>query len=318
MKALRIEGPGAVALCDVPLPVARENEVLVRVARTGLCATDRRLAARDLAQPRIPGHEISGWSSDGRGVGVHPDIGCGTCPACQDGFENRCARRVSIGIDRDGGLAEWLAVPRGHVLDLDGLDPGEAVLLEPLACCLHAVARLGVERGMATVVVGAGPMGMLATWALQPRGALFVFCQRLAARRREADALGADAVIGPEEDLMGVFGQPPVAAIVTAPGPEALGWAVERVAVGGRVHAFAGSVGASEIDANRVHYRHLTLVGSTGSTMQDFREAHALAVSGAVDLRRLPLDTLTLAQAATALTSPGAPRYKSVVDIGRP
>jgi threonine dehydrogenase-like Zn-dependent dehydrogenase len=83
-------------------------------------------------------------------------------------------------------------------------------------------------------------------------------------------------------------------ALVTAPGVEALSWAVEHVDVGGRVHAFAGSPGGAHIDANVVHYRHLRLMGSTGSTVDDYRRARDLARSGSVPLERLPSRTVSL------------------------
>lgn len=85
-----------------------------------------------------------------------------------------------------------------------------------------------------------------------------------------------------------------MAALVTAPGVEALSWAIEHVDVGGRVHAFAGSPGGAPIDANLVHYRHLRLVGSTGSTIDDYRRARDLASSGSVPLERLPSRTVSL------------------------
>ena len=77
-----------------------------------------------------------------------------------------------------------------------------------------------------------------------------------------------------------------LAALVTAPGVEALSWAIDHVDVGGRVHAFAGTPGGAPVDANIVHYRHLRLVGSTGSTVEDYRRARDLARSGAVPLDR--------------------------------
>src|SRR3990172_2354488 len=101
MRALRIDGPLKVELVDVPTPVPAPGEVLVRVAYAGICATDRKLAARGPAVPRIPGHEAAGWLEDGTPVGIHTDTGCGTCRHCRAGLENRCAQRVSIGLDRD-------------------------------------------------------------------------------------------------------------------------------------------------------------------------------------------------------------------------
>jgi L-iditol 2-dehydrogenase len=155
-------------------------------------------------------------------------------------------------------------------------------------------------------------------WALQAHGARVAVCQRSVARRRLAAELGADCVLGPDGDPTVVLGEPPKAAVVTAPGSEALGWALERVDTGGRVHAFAGSSLPSEIDANVIHYRHLTLVGSTGSGLPDYHRARSLVLEGTVRLSRLPRTVISLDEAAVALRTPEVvPFHKTIVAIGR-
>ena len=288
MRAVRIDGPGRVATLDVPEPEAAPGEVIVRVRAAAICATDRRLASKGTPAPRIPGHEVAGVLEDGTEVGVQPNVGCGRCASCALGLENRCPDHVDVGIQRDGGLAERIAVPRSHVVPLEGFPMDLAPSIEPLACCLHAVAMLGVDRDEVAVVVGAGTLGIIGMWALQASGARVAVVQRSEARRRLAAELGADAVLEPDDDVTAALGALPAAALVTAPGVEALSWAIDHVDVGGRVHAFAGSPGGAPVDANVVHYRHLRLVGSTGSTVADYRRSRDLARSGAVPLDRMP------------------------------
>ena len=145
MRAVRIEGPRRVATLDVPEPEAAPGEVTVRVRAAAICATDRRLANLGTPEPRIPGHEVAGVLEDGTAVGVQPNVGCGRCASCALGLENRCPDHVDIGIQRDGGLAELIVVPEGHVVPLDGFPFDLAPSIEPLACCLHAAgdARRG-------------------------------------------------------------------------------------------------------------------------------------------------------------------------------
>jgi L-iditol 2-dehydrogenase len=294
MRAVRIEGPRRVATLDVREPEATAGEVSVRIRAAAICATDRRLATRGTPTPRIPGHEVAGVLEDGTAVGVQPNVGCGRCRSCALGLENRCPDHVDIGIQRDGGLAEWIVVPERHAVPLDGFPFDLAPSIEPLACCLHAVAMLDVAGDEVAVVVGAGPLGIIGMWALQAAGARVGVVQRSEARRRLAAELGADAALGPEDDIADALGSRPAVALVTAPGVEALSWALEHVDVGGRVHAFAGSPGGAHIDANVVHYRHLSLMGSTGSTVDDYRRARDLARSGSVPLERLPSRTVSL------------------------
>lgn len=301
MRALQVADPGMVGAVDLAEPVPGPGEVLVRVGYAGLCPTDRKLVARGAHPPRVPGHEVAGHLPDGTPVGVHPDVGCGRCPACRAGWENRCPDRTSVGLDRDGGLADLVAVPAGHAVALNGVPVSVGPLLEPFACCLQAVDLLGVRPGERALVVGAGAMGVLCMWALQAAGARVAVAQRSPERRKLAARLGADAVVGPDGDPAEVLDGPPTAAIVTAPGAPALEDTLRAVAVGGRVHAFAGTPGGAAVDANLVHYRHLALVGSTGSRLLDYRRAVELAARGEVDLARLPRAAVPLDEAPRML-----------------
>jgi L-iditol 2-dehydrogenase len=317
MRAVRVSAPRVAEVVDVPAPQPADTEVLVRVEAASLCATDRKLAARGSPKPLIPGHEVAGRLEDGTPVGLHPDIGCGHCAACRSGLENRCPERISIGLDRDGGLAEWVAVPADHAVPLDGLGLNVSPVLEPLACCLHAVSLLDVRPGDPAVVVGAGAMGVLCMWALQQAGAAVAVCQRSPERRRLAAELGAQAVLGPAEHASEALGEAPRAAVVAAPGDEALEWALREVQIGGIVHAFAGSPEEAKVDGNLIHYRHLTLVGSTGSTLADYRRARELVASGALRPDGLLGPTIGLEEVPGALLDERDPlELKIMVEVG--
>lgn len=303
MRAARIVRPGAAEVVELPDPTPAADEVVVEVAFAAVCSTDRRLVRHGERIGRIPGHEIAGRLGDGTLVGVHPDTGCGRCPQCDAGQTNRCAQRRSVGIDRDGGFAEKVVVPAAHVIPVAGV-PAELVpLLEPLACTLHAATRLRAAAGESAAVVGGGAMGILAMWALQARGLRVFVRQRSPQRRRQAQELGATGVI--EDDASAIMGMPPDVVVVTAPGPEPLAWALAHVAEGGRVHAFAGSPDGALVDANIIHYRHLDLVGSTGSGLVDYRDALELVRSGVIDLARLPRTEIDLEGLPAAIAAPG-------------
>jgi threonine dehydrogenase-like Zn-dependent dehydrogenase len=156
-------------------------------------------------------------------------------------------------------------------------------------------------------------MGLLCMFALQAEGARVLVAQRSEPRRALARRLGADTVLAPGEEPP----RPPAAAVVAVPGAEPLDYALRTVAPGGGVHAFAGSPDAVRVDANLVHYRHLTLVGSTGSGLADYRRAVALAGTGAVDLARLPRTPVSLDEAAALLPEPPQDRFKLFVLPGR-
>lgn len=318
MMAVSIVRPGTAELGERPSPRPRDGELLVEVTYAAVCSTDRKMVGRGQPVGRIPGHEVAGRLSDGRIVGVHPDVGCGSCARCASGETIRCLRRQAIGIDRDGGFAEQLVVPEAHAVAIDDIDEPLIPFLEPLACTLHAARRLGAQPGESAVVLGAGAMGILAMWALQSLGLEVHVCQRGERRRSQAMELGAHGVMGPDDDPGKLMKEPPQVVLVTAPGPEPLEWALRHVAEGGRVHAFAGSPQPVPVDANVVHYRHLTLVGGTGSGLSDYRQGQDLVREGAIDLARLPRTQITLDALPGALSGPPeGDALRSVVRIGR-
>ena len=316
MRAIKIGRPNTAELVDIEPREPAPGEARVTVVVASMCATDRKLYRRGADPPVVPGHEISGRLADGSFVVVHPDIGCGSCSQCRAGFQNRCPDRVSIGLGRDGGFAEQVVVPISHVLPTGGVDVADAALLEPLACVVHAVGTLGIRPGEPAAVVGAGAMGVLAMWVLKDRGARVAIIERSEVRRELASELGADAALSLDDDAAHALGDLPHAYVVAAPGAEALDLALRRVAVGGVVHAFAGTPGGAQIDANLVHYRHLRLVGSTGSNLSDMQQAIELVSGGAVPLKRLPVETIALEEVPAALEKPQDPRIlKVLIDV---
>lgn len=212
-------------------------------------------------------------------------------------------------------MAEQMVVPDDHAIPLEGVPVELAPLLEPLSCCVHAVSLLDPVPDSPAMVVGAGPMGILTMWVLQARRCPVVMVQRSHHRRQLAADLGADAVCSPGEDPAEALGEPPVAAVVTAPTAAALALALEQVAVGGRVHAFAGIPGGGMVDVNTVHYRHLTLIGSTGSRVSDYRAARDLVRDGKVPLDRLPVVRRLLKEAPSVLMETGPDDFKTLIDI---
>lgn len=294
MRAVHITEDAEVELVDLPEPEPGPKEVLVRVERAALCATDHKMAGRGQEPAIVPGHEAVGRLEDGTLVGVHPDVGCGRCRHCRAGVETRCPNRRSVGVDRDGGFAEYVTVRWDHAVPIPDVDPAFAPVLEPLACCLHAIVRLDVEPGMPALVVGGGVMGVLNMWALQAAGCAVVLSEPVEERRELAMELGADAVVAPGGDPAQELGAHPQVAVVTAPSDAALRDALQQVDVGGAVHAFAGLPDEPSIDPNVVHYRHLRLVGTTGSDIVDYERAHRLVATGRIDLSRLPIDVIGL------------------------
>ncbi|HEY9346727.1 MAG TPA: alcohol dehydrogenase catalytic domain-containing protein, partial [Inquilinus sp.] len=172
MRAVVCRAPGELALEDRPAPGRGEGEVLVRVRRMGICGTDFHIYEGShpyLQYPRIMGHELSGEVLDSPGgsalapgdrVIVNPYVSCGACIACRGGKPNCCVRIAVLGVHRDGGMCETIAVPERNLYPAGSLTLDQAACIEFLAIGAHAVARSGLAPGVRALVIGAGPIGL--------------------------------------------------------------------------------------------------------------------------------------------------------------
>ncbi|HWD25408.1 MAG TPA: zinc-binding dehydrogenase [Acidimicrobiales bacterium] len=201
--------------------------IRIRPRLSGICGSD--LATLDATSSRyfeplvsfpfVPGHEIVADAIDGvlegQRVVVEPVLGClaraisPPCGACAVGNKGRCERltfghlkpglQTGYCASTGGGWSEELVAHASqlHVVP-EELSDDQAVLVEPLACAIHAALRGGVEIGNDVVVVGAGTVGLLVTAALRTftTPSSLTTVARHAGQRRLASELGADVVTG--------------------------------------------------------------------------------------------------------------------------
>ena len=172
MKAAVMHAPGVVRVENVPDPVRGSGEALLRVRRVGLCGSDlNSYRGRNplVSFPRIPGHEIAativeleaehpGDLQVGMDVTLSPYKNCGQCPACRNGRPNACRDNQTLGVQRDGAMGEYLAVPMDKLFVAD-LTLDELCLVEPLTVGCHAVARAKVRSEDVVAIFGCGVWG---------------------------------------------------------------------------------------------------------------------------------------------------------------
>ncbi|MBN1942537.1 MAG: zinc-binding alcohol dehydrogenase family protein [Phycisphaerae bacterium] len=170
MKAFYITQPGETEIRDAAPPTPAEGEVLLKVRRVGFCGSDlNTYRGRNplVEYPRIPGHEIAATIAElGPGVGepwrtgmnvtVSPYTNCGACPSCRRGRPNACQFNQTLGVQRDGALREYIAVPAGRLYHAEGLSLEDLALVEPLTVGFHAAARAELAGGEAAAVFGCG------------------------------------------------------------------------------------------------------------------------------------------------------------------
>ena len=160
-----VAGSG-VAIENVNRPVPAVGQVIIQVAALGLCRTDLRVISGEIvtARPRIPGHEFSGVihsvASDvlslkpGDRVVVNPVLPCGECRYCDDQRCDICQQTRFLGVDLDGALAEFVAVPASSVYAIpDSLSYAEAAFSEPM-CASLAVLKSGIQPHQRGLILG--------------------------------------------------------------------------------------------------------------------------------------------------------------------
>ncbi len=208
MKAALLHRYGSpLSVEERPAPLARKDEVVVRVRGAGVCHTDLHMLDGywpDLPLPRVLGHEIAGEAEGMGAVLVYPCWGCGTCELCRRGEEQLCEQAAEAGWVRDGGYAELVLVPsRRYLLPLEGLDPVRAAPLADAGVTPYrAVRRVRgwLTRGETAVVIGVGGLGQFAVQYLKLLTDARVIALDIDERKRAwALELGADEAISPEQ-----------------------------------------------------------------------------------------------------------------------
>ena len=283
MKAAVYHAAGDVRIeeRDVPTPVA--GEALIKVLRSGMCGSDAseyksgpKIFATQTKHPvsghhgpMILGHEFigeivgdidsaSGFTT-GDLVASGAGISCGTCQRCLEMRTNLCEKYVTLGLNRDGGMAEYVAVPTSTLVKIPaGLSLDAAGIAQPLAVGLHAARRAGVRDGDKVLLIGAGAIGTFVLAGLKNLFNAEVTVLDFAGNRLERAArLGADHTVdvgdNAEGDIRKIFGDAGIDVIIEASGaPGQLQFAIGLVKRGGNVLQVGLPSTKQEIDIHKI------------------------------------------------------------------
>jgi len=294
VRAATTTSKETVEIREVPDPVAGPGEALVRVEHVTLCGTDLHIWEDDYATelPIVQGHELAGTvvalgsataAADGRPVtvgdrvAVSPMVTCGSCYACSVGRGNACRSMSVYGCYEDGALADLMAVPTSKLHRVpDALSTETAALAEPVSIAMQAVRRGRAQVGERVLVLGCGPIGLLATLYLADLGSEVWAADVVASRRALAEAFGARATLevgtgfptGAQRAGLAAWtdNNGPVLVIDATGVPESLVTALDLVTTAGRVVQVGISDRQVTLSMRTLPVKEVDLLGSRNST----------------------------------------------------
>ncbi|HEY3878837.1 MAG TPA: alcohol dehydrogenase catalytic domain-containing protein [Trebonia sp.] len=315
MRAIVLDRPGSFRVAEVPDPVPGEGQIVVKVEACGVCGTDIHIMDGEFPPtpyPITPGHEFAGTvvavAGDvkmnlpvGARVAVDPSLYCGYCRRCRSGRDNLCENWAAIGDTVDGAFAEYVAVPavNAHLLP-DSVDGQLGALVEPLACAVHGLRRLGPVFGDTVVLAGAGTMGLLLLQLLVHSGAGPVtVVDRVSGRLEVARKLGAAQTAGDLKELADERFEVAVDATGVPAVVDGVAGLLDR---GGRLLVFGVTPAEATMSLSpfRVYNDEITVTGSM-AILRSFAPAVELIATGAIDPRPLLSPPLPLAEFGEAL-----------------
>lgn len=305
MKAYNLYAPGDLRYEDCPRPQCPQGWAVVRVKAAGICSSDvpRILTKGTYHFPTIPGHEFAGIVDQtgseadshwiGKHVGVFPLIPCRHCTPCSQKHYEMCEHYDYVGSRRDGGFAEYVAVPVWNLVALpQQLDFTAAAMLEPLAVALHAVRTGGAGAGQHVGIIGTGMIGIAAgQWARHLGAAQVTVVGRSETKRQMVEQCGLDYTTetGREYDFV----------LEAVGSPEAVATAITSTRPGGQLVLMgnpAGDISLPQAVYWRILRKQLTLRGTwnsayDGTAPSDWTEAVAALAAGDIDVGALVTHT---------------------------
>ncbi|RVD11314.1 iditol 2-dehydrogenase, partial [Mesorhizobium sp. M7A.F.Ca.ET.027.02.1.1] len=273
------------------------------------------------------GKSVSGFAIGDRVTG-DPNIACGRCARCHAGQINLCSNLRAIGIHRDGGFAEYLALPQKQAFVLPaGLDPMHGAFCEPLGCCLHGVDLAGIKPGSSVVVLGGGVIGLLTVQLARLAGATtIILSTRQASRRALAEDLGATMTIDPTtadviDAIAGPVGLVPggVDVVFECAGVRETVEQSMRLARAGGTVVIVGVTPQgvkAEFEPFDLLFRELKVLGSFLNPYTHRRAAELIA-SGTIEIARLISRQVSLEEAPAVIANPPAPGEVKVLVVPR-
>ncbi len=329
MKALvKAKAEKGLWLQDIKEPETGQNDVKVKILRTAICGTDMHIwnwdewAQRTIPVPMTVGHEfvgeiveigenVSGFER-GQIVSGEGHVVCGRCRNCMAGRRHMCADAKGIGVNREGAFAEYLVLPAANLWVHDkNIDLDIASIFDPFGNAVHTALQFDV-LGEDVLVVGAGPIGIMAAAVCRHAGARHVVVSDLNEDRLAlARKMGATATVNPTkrsiEDGQKELGMAEGFDVGLEMSGSEPGFAslIDNMAHGGRIAILGLPANPPKIDMDKVIFSMLTLKGVYGREIFETWYKMSVFIQSGLDLspiitHRLPVDRFEEGFAAMA------------------
>ena len=291
MKAIQIIQPGEIKLTEINKPSLGKEEVLLKIKYVGFCGSDLNTFSGKnpmVLLPVIPGHEIGAViEAVGENVPAHlhagmpctvnPYTACGNCPSCRNGRPNACQFNQTFGVQRNGAMCEYIAVPWNKVIADKEISPKDFALVEPMSVGFHAVSRAEVTDLDTVMVIGCGMIGIGAIVRAAIRGAKVIAVDMDDEKLALVKKLGASYTINSKNEdvhqclnaITNGFGPDVVIEAVGA--PVTYQTAINEVAFTGRVVCIGYAKTEIAFETKYFVQKELDIRGSRNAMPEDFR-----------------------------------------------
>ena len=323
MKAVKIEKPGDISLVEVEMPVAKENEAVIRIIAAGICGSDIgafRGVNNLVSYPRIIGHELVGEVvsipfdvknekniQTGDKVILEPYLFCGHCYPCSKGRTNCCTNLKVLGVHQDGGIAEYITHPANMLLKLpEKMDLTIAPIVEPLSIALHGLHRLRILPGEQIAIFGAGTIGLLAALVAIAYDAIPILIDVLEPKLTFARKIGIRNTIHLAsenliEKINALTNSRGCECVMEASGANAaIRAALDVVSFAGRIALTGWPKVETQLPTDLITKKEVDILGARNSA-GEFEEAINLIYSGKVDAKAILTKTISLEDVPSVL-----------------
>jgi threonine dehydrogenase-like Zn-dependent dehydrogenase len=291
MKAVKIMKPSEMGVVDIVCPKCGDDEVLVKIKYVGFCGSDLntyRGLNPMVKMPVIPGHEIGAeiaeigknvpdGFSKGMVVTINPYTNCGKCSSCRNRRYNACEHNETLGVQRNGAMCEYVALPWQKIIKAEGMSARDCALIEPMSVGFHAVNRAQVTDIDVVMVIGCGMIGVGAIVRASLRGATVIAVDLDDEKLAVAKSVGATYTINSKTENVhqrliemtdGAMPDVVIEAVGSAP---TYVMAVDEVGFTGRVTCIGYAKSDVSFQTKLFVQKELDIRGSRNALPEDFK-----------------------------------------------